>query len=99
MGTEGRGACAKAGVDGLPNVSPAWVQFAADGQQHVRTVAQGACPAVLVDGKPEAMRVRFSAVPSFSNVSCELPVPSSAKSISIDGRPLPLLGHAPRRSP
>jgi len=74
----------------------AWVQYVADGHPHVRAIAQDRCPTIVVDGKPQTMRVRFAAGTDFPNLSCDLDL-HGARSASLDGKALPLLHHAPRK--
>jgi hypothetical protein len=57
-------------------------------------VASETCPAIVVDGSPQAMSLRMP-VPSGFRPLCEFAVPSTARAASIDGQSL----HLPRPDP
>ena len=68
----------------------AWVQLGPGGTAEARAVASGtACPQATVDGKPVPMAVRAAGDAQFQ-LACALPIPAGTKSVSVDGRALPL---------
>ncbi len=80
----------------LATIVAAWLQYAADGKPHARAVVSGACPAVVVDGRPLPMRERAHRSSRFADVVCDVAVEAGAKRVRIGGRELPAPAHEPR---
>jgi hypothetical protein len=76
-----------------------WVELGADGALELRAlVAAGApCPSAAVDGAAAAMTPSAGADPNFPVRVCQARAPYDAKSLLVNGRPLPPLPAAIRR--
>jgi hypothetical protein len=83
-------ACAGMTQNG-PDVQSAWVQVAPNRTLSVRALTKSAtCPAILVDGKSQAMSPRGTPTPDFPDLICEASLPANSQSISIGMRKLPV---------
>lgn len=69
---------------------PAWTQFAVDGLV-ARTISDGACPDIEIDGVAVTMTQRAAPDANFATAVCEAPIPEGAMSASISGQALQLL--------
>ena len=82
-----------------------WVELGQGETATVRAVSDGACPNVVFDGTAVPMNVRSGPATRFQNVKpapfnvtgCEVTIPASARSASIEGEPLALPRTEPRR--
>lgn len=75
----------------------AWVEMTGAGAQ-VRAVAEGArCPALSIDGKAHAMKLRAGPDEAFPNRICAAPLPRGAKRASVAGMTLPVPKARPQR--
>jgi hypothetical protein len=72
-------------------LTPAWVQLGEDGNAVARIVVNTPqdCPAIQVDGATRPMSWR-QPMPAGLRPVCEFAIPSGAKSVSVNGRPLAL---------
>ena len=69
---------------------PAWLEFGPDGRLIARVIAEGECPALVVDGVDVGMTRRASASDAFPVVACEATVPFGTASAAIQAQELPL---------
>ncbi len=77
-------------------VLAAWLQYAADGEPHVRAVVgDAACPTVTVDGRALPMAERARRAPQFGDLVCDVAIPPDAKQVRIGERALPAPVHDP----
>src|SRR5262245_37658871 len=66
----------------------AWVQLGKTAEVRV-LVSDTSCPAVLIDGESRAMDARAPSSVDFPQI-CSAPIPVDTKSLTLNGRPLPL---------
>ena len=73
------------------SLTPAWIELGPDGQTLARIVVESgdACPTLSADNKPLAMQ-RREPVPEGFEPACEAVVPSAARTLTFEGRTLPL---------
>jgi predicted phosphodiesterase len=78
-------------------VLSAWLQYAADGEPHARAVvSDAACPAAVVDGRPERMTERAPKSAVFADLVCDLALEAKARQIRVGDRELPKPAYKPR---
>jgi len=76
----------------------AWVSYGGDGGAELRTVGtDSSCPKAVIDGQPSEMRARAEATAKFPVTVCALGLPAGVKSVSVNGRPLPVPVATPKR--
>lgn len=75
----------------------AWVELTGAGAEVRAVTDRPACPALVVDGKPKAMRERAGADDAFANRICQASLPKGAKAVTLDGRPIALPKARPNR--
>jgi len=66
-----------------------WLQATTQGWQARAITQNDACPAAEIDGRPTMMTPRARPGEGFAVTVCAADVPKGAKSVSIDGAPLP----------
>ena len=76
--------------------APAWVQMVAGGAEVRAISSDGRCPVVRIDGGPAPMSLRAGADPNYPAL-CQLALPPTARTASLDGAPLPLPQRQVRR--
>jgi predicted phosphodiesterase len=75
----------------------AWLQYAADGEPHVRAVvSDAACPGVTVDERALPMAERARRTPQFGDLVCDATISPDAKQVRVGERALPAPAHDPR---
>src|ERR1700688_1257934 len=79
-------------------LTPAWVELGEDGKVVARIVVDAAqdCPAIQIDGASRPMSLR-QPMPAGLRPVCEFTIPSGAKSVSVNARPLVLAKSDPAR--
>jgi hypothetical protein len=79
-------------------LTPTWVEVGPDGAAVARVIVNAAsdCPAVQIDGAAQRMAVRPHTPPGF-RPACELAIPATAKSASVNGQTLVLPQADPSR--
>ena len=74
-----------------PKLLSAWVQMAPGDLAEARAVVEGTtCPAIALDGKNSAMRLRAASNAAFPNLLCAATLASEVGKVSILGHDLPL---------
>ncbi len=74
-----------------------WVQLMPDGGSEARIVTSSPCPNINIDGASVATTERAAPNGDFAVHLCTAPLPSHAKSTSLNGVVLPLFHEAPQR--
>ncbi|GAC1576592.1 MAG: metallophosphoesterase [Candidatus Elarobacter sp.] len=80
----------------VATILSAWLQYAADGKPHARAVVSDACPAVVADEHPVAMRIRAGKTSDFADVVCDAAIPGDAKNVRVGDRALPRPARDPK---
>jgi predicted phosphodiesterase len=72
--------------------APVWTQVGPHGSLEARTLVDGACPEITLDGSSRQMSTRVGPNgANFPETVCETTIPAGTKSASIAGQPLALL--------
>lgn len=69
---------------------PPWLQLGPDGILFARTIVDGPCPSLGLDGIPSPMVQRAESTADFPVLACEAVIPFGATEAEIDGSALPL---------
>jgi len=80
----------------LAAVLSAWLQYAADGQPHVRALVTQTCPPVTFDGGTAPMEQRAGTSPGFDDVVCDTAIPPNVSNIRVENVRLPAPASNPR---
>ena len=74
-----------------------WTQYGPDGLEARAITDAGTCPLALIDGEAQIMIERSTPADGYPVRSCQIPIPASVKSVTLDNVPVALAKTRPDR--